>query len=90
MAKKSDEAATQFLQRHPNFTLMEHRPLSLRFKRMVESLPGNKATDACIEKWENEEFLSATTTPSDEKKPKGRPSVAEEACWAHNPEVGGS
>ena len=53
VGKKSDEAATQFLQHHPNFTLMEHRPLSLRFKRMVESLPANKATDACIKKWEN-------------------------------------
>ena len=77
VGKKCDEAATQFLQHHPNFTLMEHLPLSLRFKRMVESLPGNKATDACIKKWENREFLSAITTPpSDEKKPKqGCPSV---------------
>ena len=75
VGKKSDEAAHQFLQRHPNFTLMEHRPLSLKFKRMIESLPGNKATEASMKEWEDSEFISETSTPSDEKKPRGRPSV---------------
>ena len=75
VGKKCDEAALQFLQRHPEFT-SEHRPLSLRFKRMIESLPGNKATEASMKEWEDSEFISQTSTPSDAKKPKrGRPHV---------------
>ena len=47
---------------------IDHRVLSLKFKRLLESVPGIKSTEANKSEWEELEFISASV-PTDEKKP---------------------
>ena len=60
LGKKCDIAATHFLQQHPDFTTIDHRVLSLKFKRMVESRPGNKTSDVAAQTWECADLECAT------------------------------
>ena len=75
IGQKCDVAATRFIEQHGLISIMDHRALSLRFKRMVESRPGNKTSADIVQRWESSEFYSVNSPPSDEKKSRGRPNV---------------
>jgi hypothetical protein len=72
---KSDEAATKFIEHHSLNPLPDHRTLSMKFKRMVESKPNNKSSSEAVLKWESECFFEHVPASHETKKQRGRPSV---------------
>ena len=71
-AKKCDEAASKFIgNKVPSGN---HKLMSMKFKRMLESKPGNKSSKESAAEWERSPFFEFVP-PSDETKKQRGPSV---------------